>query len=282
MVDFPASDPLDGTFCLTIPHYQEFSGFKPERQGTPSVHWGNSGNTFSFFYEFWRSGSAVSGWWSGLQRGQSDATEQIPGESQLQWSHLAGHGVGMIWCLKKVLWSFFDWMFGYPYIRNLKKLPKKEDTEELRVGRTSIGCNDLPQWMHINSWCMCMPCAVGSTGDPGLRGVASLTCISGQFRLFILLIGTLPWQSGRMACMWSVLAGLSCRILLCSWTERWLQQESWDFWFDFFLRSCFRWECHIGAKVLKKLFLISMGALYTMIPQVSPFMSQEVPRFHRS
>lgn len=80
--------------------------------------------------------------------------------------------------------------------------------------------------------------------------------------------------------MWSVLAGLSCRILLCSWTERWLQQESWDFWFDFFLRSCFRWECHIGAKVLKKLFLISMGALYTMIPQVSPFVSQEVPRFH--
>lgn len=62
MVDFPASDPLDGTFCLTILHYQEVSGFKPERQGTPSMHWGHSGNTFSFFYEFWRSGSAVSGW----------------------------------------------------------------------------------------------------------------------------------------------------------------------------------------------------------------------------
>lgn len=91
-------------------------------------------------------------------------------------------------------------MIGYRYIRNLKKFPKKDDTEELRVGRTSIGCHDLPQWMHINSWCMCMPCAVGSTGDPGLRGVAC-TCISGQFRLFIFLIGTLDWQAaGWHAC----------------------------------------------------------------------------------
>lgn len=43
-----------------------------------------------------------------------------------------------------------------------------------------------------------MPCAVGSTGDPGLRGVASLTCISGQFRLFIFLIGMLAKRQDGM------------------------------------------------------------------------------------